>query len=309
VFHKLGLVIIDEQHRFGVLQRYRLIKKGNAPHTLVMTATPIPRTLAMTLYGDLDVSVIDELPPGRTPVVTRVVDEDQRSMAFQFIREQVAKKRQVYVVCPIIEESEKVDLRAAKETFQHLAQRIFPDLKVALLHGRMKSQDKEEAMQRFSSGETQILVSTTVIEVGVDVPNAAVMSIEHAERFGLAQLHQLRGRIGRGPAQSFCLLMEGKKGGEEAEERMACMMETTDGFKIAEKDLELRGPGEFFGTKQSGLPSLKVANLLRDVRTLEIARQEAIGFVENPPSRRELEAVVAHLKASWQRRYGLAVVG
>jgi ATP-dependent DNA helicase RecG len=307
-FQKLGLVIIDEQHRFGVMQRYRLMKKGNAPHTLVMTATPIPRTLAMTLYGDLDVSVIDELPPGRSPVLTRVVEEEQRESAYRFIREQVAQGRQVYVVCPIIEESEKVDLRAAKETFEHLAGGVFPDLKVALLHGRMKSQDKDDAMQLFSSGGTQILVSTTVIEVGVDVPNASVMVIEHAERFGLSQLHQLRGRIGRGLAKSYCLLMKGKRAGDDAEERMACMVETTDGFKIAEKDLELRGPGEFIGTRQSGLPSLKVANLLRDGRILEAARQEAIDFVGNPSSSQEFEAVVAQLKANWQRRYGLAVV-
>ncbi len=307
-FHRLGLVIIDEQHRFGVMQRYGLMRKGNAPHTLVMTATPIPRTLAMTLYGDLDVSVIDELPPGRSPVITTVVEEDQRPMAYRLVREQVQQGRQAYVVCPIIEESEKIDLRAAKETFDHLARQVFPDLQLALLHGRMKSQEKEEVMQRFNSGMTQMLVSTTVIEVGVDVPNASVMVVEHAERFGLSQLHQLRGRIGRGPAKSYCLLMKSKRAGEDARERLACMVETTDGFQIAEKDLQIRGPGEFFGTRQAGLPSLKVANLLRDGAILESARQEAIQFVNSPPSRQELETVVVQLKASWQRRYGLAVV-
>jgi ATP-dependent DNA helicase RecG len=262
----------------------------------------------MTLYGDLDVSVIDELPPGRSPVITTVVEEDQRPMAYRLVREQVQQGRQAYVVCPIIEESEKIDLRAAKETFDHLARQVFPDLQLALLHGRMKSQEKEEVMQRFNSGMTQMLVSTTVIEVGVDVPNASVMVVEHAERFGLSQLHQLRGRIGRGPAKSYCLLMKSKRAGEDARERLACMVETTDGFQIAEKDLQIRGPGEFFGTRQAGLPSLKVANLLRDGAILESARQEAIQFVNSPPSRQELETVVVQLKASWQRRYGLAVV-
>jgi ATP-dependent DNA helicase RecG len=308
-FNKLGLVVIDEQHRFGVIQRFRLMKKGNCPHTLVMTATPIPRTLALTLYGDLDVSVINELPPHRPAVVTRTVSEEQRDSAYKFVRDQVKRGRQVYVVCPLIEDSEKTDLRAAMETFEHLSGEVFPDLKVALLHGRMRSQQKEETMQHFASGQTQILVSTTVIEVGVDVANASVMLIEHAERFGLAQLHQLRGRIGRGSAKSYCLLMKGKKVNGEALQRLGCMVETTDGFKIAEKDLQIRGPGEFFGTKQSGLPSLKVANLLRDISILETARREAVSYVENPPSKEKLHDFVTHLRVSWQRRYGLVSVG
>lgn len=307
-FGRLGLVIIDEQHRFGVLQRLNLMRKGNSPHTLVMTATPIPRTLAMTLYGDLDISVIDEMPPRRSPIMTRIVSEDERAGAYRFLKEQVEGGRQVYVVCPIVEESEKIDLRAARETFEHLAQDIFPDLKVNLLHGRLKSQEKEEVMRCFTSGQTQVLVSTTVVEVGVDVANASVMMVEHAERFGLAQLHQLRGRIGRGSAKSYCLLMKGDKASAEAVERLQCLTATTDGFRIAEKDLQLRGPGEFFGTRQSGLPSLKVANLLRDGVLLEAARQEAMQFVENPPSPEALQMFVAQLRAVWEHRFGLAVV-
>lgn len=308
-FQKLGLVIIDEQHRFGVMQRFSLMRKGSHPHTLVLTATPIPRTLAMTLYGDLDVSVIDELPPNRSPIVTRVVVDSERRSSYRFMREQVAQGRQVYVVCPLIEESEKVDLRAAQETFNHLSQEVFSDLRVGLLHGRLKSADKEEQMARFSSGETQILVATTVVEVGVDVPNASVMVIEHAERFGLAQMHQLRGRIGRGRAKSYCLLMCGKRPTEEAEQRLRCLVETTDGFAIAEKDLEIRGPGEFFGTKQSGLPVLRVANLIRDREILEAARHEAIHFVESPSSAESFRHFVENLKSNWQRRYGLVAVG
>lgn len=308
-FSKLGLVLIDEQHRFGVMQRFHLMKKGAAPHTLVMTATPIPRTLAMTLYGDLEVSIIDELPPNRSPIVTRVVSEAERNSAYRFLRDQVRLGRQAYVVCPLVEESEKVDLRAVTKTFEHLSQDVFPDLKVDCLHGRMKSVEKEECMLRFTTGQTEVLVSTTVIEVGVDVANASVMLVEHAERFGLAQLHQLRGRIGRGTAKSYCLLMEGKKTSGEAEQRLRCMVETTDGFKIAEKDLEIRGPGEFFGTKQSGLPSLRVANLLRDADILETARSEAMHYIEHPPSEEEFRNFLAYLKTSWQRRYGLVAVG
>jgi len=308
-FKNLGLVLIDEQHRFGVMQRFHLMRKGAAPHTLVMTATPIPRTLAMTLYGDLDVSVIDELPPNRSPIQTRVVSEAERGSAYRFLRDQVTLGRQAYVVCPLVEESEKVDLRAVTKTFQHLSQEVFPDLKVDCLHGRMKSMEKEECMQRFTAGQTQVLVSTTVIEVGVDVANASLMLIEHAERFGLAQLHQLRGRIGRGTAKSYCLLMREKKSTEDAEQRLRSMVETTDGFKIAEKDLEIRGPGEFFGTKQSGLPSLRVANLLRDADILETARAEAMHYIEHPPSEEEFRSFLACLKTSWQRRYGLVAVG
>ncbi|MEW5976143.1 MAG: ATP-dependent DNA helicase RecG [Acidobacteriota bacterium] len=308
-FDRLGLVIIDEQHRFGVMQRLDLMRKGVYPHTLVMTATPIPRTLAMTLYGDLDVSVIDELPPNRSPITTRLVSLEQRSAAYAFIRDQVRQGRQVYVVCPLIEESEKIDLKAAEKTFEHLAQQAFPELKVALLHGRMKPEEKERVMRSFLNNETQILVSTTVIEVGVDVANATVMVIEEADRFGLAQLHQLRGRIGRGSAKSYCLLFTGERVSEEGKQRLQCMVETTDGFKIAERDLEIRGPGEFFGTRQSGLPSLRVANLLRDRDLLELARREAREFVEHPPSEEEMRTVVAHLRSTWKRRYGLVRVG
>lgn len=308
-FRKLGLVIIDEQHRFGVMQRLNMMKKGAWPHTLVMTATPIPRTLAMTLYGDLDVSVIDELPPCRIPIATRNLSETERLSAYQFIRDQVRQGRQAYVVCPLVEESEKMDLRAAQETYEQLSRKIFPDLRLGLLHGRLKSVEKEEVMARFAANEIQILVATTVVEVGVDVPNASTMMIEHAERFGLAQLHQLRGRIGRGNSQSSCLLMHGKKLTDDAEARLQCLLETTNGFKIAEKDLEIRGPGEFFGTKQSGLPALRAANLIRDREVLELARGEALNYVEHPPSDREFQHLLEHLKSNWQRRYGLAAVG
>jgi ATP-dependent DNA helicase RecG len=309
LFHRLGLVLIDEQHRFGVMQRFGIMKKGSHPHTLVMTATPIPRTLAMTLYGDLDVSVIDELPPHRSPVVTQLVRDRERLKAYQFVREQVRLGRQAYVVCPLVEESEKIDLRAACETYEHLARVVFPGCRVDLLHGRMKSEEKEAVMRRFTSGEAQILVATTVVEVGVDVANASLMMIEHAERFGLSQLHQLRGRIGRGSVRSFALLMCGDKLSGEARERLECMVETSDGFKIAEKDLQLRGPGEFFGTRQSGLPSLRVANLLRDGVLLEEARQEALNYVEKPDSETEYQDFLKQLKSSWQRRYGLVAVG
>jgi ATP-dependent DNA helicase RecG len=309
VFPRLGLVIIDEQHRFGVMQRYQMMKKGEHPHTLVMTATPIPRTLAMTLYGDLDVSVIDELPPHRAPIVTKKIQESDRARAYKFVREQILGGRQVYVVCPLVEESEKNDLRAARETFEHLARDIFPDVPSDLLHGRMKSEEKEAAMARFHAGETKILVATTVVEVGVDVSNASVMIVEHAERFGLSQLHQLRGRVGRGSAKSYALLMCADKLSEEARQRLDCMTETQDGFKIAEKDLELRGPGEFFGTRQSGLPSLKVANILRDAVLLEEARREAMAYVDQPESPEEFRRFLGLLKSSWQRRYGLVAVG
>ena len=309
-FHKLGLVIIDEQHRFGVMQRFNLMKKGTHPHTLVMTATPIPRTLSMTLYGDLDVSIIDEMPPNRTPVKTRVLEEVTRPRAYRFIADQITRGRQVYVVCPLIEESEKLDLRPARKIFEHLEKQVFPEFRVELLHGRLKSPEKDAIMQRFAAGQTDILVSTTVIEVGVDVANATVMLIEHAERFGLAQLHQLRGRVGRGQERSYCLLMQGSKTiSPEAAERLTCLQETTDGFVIAEKDLQIRGPGEFFGTRQSGLPTLRVANLLRDRRILEVTRREAAHFVDNLESQHSLRQWIARLSPSWQSRYGLVGVG
>ncbi len=307
-FKKLGLVIIDEQHRFGVMQRFGLTQKGVHPDVLVMTATPIPRTLAMTLYGDLDVSVIDELPPGRKPIRTKQVNADQIEQVWSFVRRQVDAGRQAYVVYPLIEESETASMKAAMQMHQHLAQEVFSDLKIGLLHGKLPTSEKEAAMDSFKRGETNVLVSTTVIEVGVDVPNATVMVVEQAERFGLAQLHQLRGRVGRGGEQSHCLLVT-EKLNDTARERIRTMVDSTDGFVIAEMDLKLRGPGEFFGTKQSGLPQLRIANILRDGEILEIARREAIAFVENPPSREALADAVAHIRDHWQRRYGLVQVG
>ena len=309
-FQKLGLAIIDEQHRFGVRQRFNLMQKGVHPHTLVMTATPIPRTLSMTLYGDLDVSVIDEMPPNRSPVKTHLLDDLKRSRAYRFIADQIRKGRQVYVLCPLIEESDKLDLRPARKIFEHLHGKVFPDFRVELLHGRLKSTEKEAAMQRFAAGQTDILVSTTVIEVGMDVANATVMLIEHAERFGLAQLHQLRGRVGRGREPSYCLLMQGSRTiSAEAAQRLNCLRETTDGFVIAEKDLEIRGPGEFFGTRQSGLPTLRVAHLLRDRPVLETARSEAAYLVDNLESQTSLGQWAAGLSSGWQARYGLVGVG
>jgi ATP-dependent DNA helicase RecG len=307
-FHRLGLAIVDEQHRFGVMQRLRLMEKGVAPDVLVMTATPIPRTLSMTLYGDLDVSVIDELPPGRKPIVTRNVNEDRIEQVWSFVKREIDEGRQAYVVYPVIEESETAALKAAEKMYLHLSGIVFPGLEVGLLHGRMPSDAKEEVMQRFKKGEVKILVSTTVIEVGVDVPNATVMVIEQAERFGLAQLHQLRGRVGRGGHQSTCILVTGKLN-DTGRERIRTMVDSTDGFYIAEMDLKLRGPGEFFGTKQSGLPALRIANLLRDTELLEIARREAAVVLDEQSDPLVREHVVAYLRDHWQTRYGLARVG
>jgi ATP-dependent DNA helicase RecG len=307
-FARLGLVVVDEQHRFGVMQRYRLIRKGVPPDVLVMTATPIPRTLALTLYGDLDFSVIDELPPGRTPIETRLFDERERERAFDFVREKVRRGGQAYVVYPVIEESGKLDLRPAVRMYEHLARVAFPEFSVGLLHGRLPSEEKESVMLRFKQGEIRVLVSTTVIEVGMDVPNATVMVIEHAERFGLAQLHQLRGRVGRGSGKSYCLALAAGPRNEVSEERLRTFVETTDGFRIAEVDLKLRGPGEFFGTRQWGIPGFHFANLLRDQEILEWARREAAEFVESPGSAAELDAFMVYLRAEWPRRYGLAGV-
>jgi ATP-dependent DNA helicase RecG len=307
-FAKLGLVVVDEQHRFGVLQRFGLIRKAVKPHALVMTATPIPRTLALTLYGDLDFSVINELPPNRTPIETHLVKEAERARAFEFIRAKVRSGGQAYVVYPVIEEGGKLDLKPAVHMFEQLSRNVFPEFQVGLLHGRLPSEEKEEVMRRFKQGAVQILVSTTVVEVGVDVPNATVMLIEHADRFGLSQLHQLRGRIGRGSQKSHCLLVASEKRNEVADERLATMIETNDGFKIAEIDLRLRGPGEFFGTRQSGIPTFRVGNLIRDQEILEWAKREASTFVEQPPSRPEWEAFVSYLRAEWPRRYSLASV-
>ena len=302
----LGLAIVDEQHRFGVMQRLRLASKGRYPDVLVMTATPIPRTLALTIYGDLDVSVIDEMPPGRKPIQTKHVSEDRVERVYSFLKRQITGGRQAYVVYPVIEESEA--MKAAQQMYQHLSERVFPDVPVGLLHGRLKSEDKESVMERFRRGEVKILVSTTVIEVGVDVPNATVMVIEQAERFGLAQLHQLRGRVGRGGEQSYCILVTGKLG-DAGRERIRTMVESSDGFYIAEMDLKLRGPGEFFGTRQSGLPALRVGNIIRDQDVLEVARGEAQAFIANPPSPEELKRAVNYIRQHWQRRYGLVQVG
>ncbi|MEJ7624197.1 MAG: ATP-dependent DNA helicase RecG [Pyrinomonadaceae bacterium] len=278
-FEKLGLAVIDEQHRFGVMQRAQLKESGNNPDVLVMTATPIPRSLAMTVYGDLDVSTIDELPPGRTPIKTVVVGEDQRSGVYKGIDREVRLGRQAYVVYPLIEESEKLDLKAATKMFEDIKTRIFPQYTVGLLHGKMKSADKDATMREFVEGRLDILVSTTVIEVGVDVPNASLMVIEHAERFGLSQLHQLRGRVGRGSDQSYCVLLTDHKKTAVAKERLGIMEQTSDGFEIAEKDLELRGEGEILGTRQSGIQNFRLGNLARDLEILIAARDEALEYL------------------------------
>ena len=320
-FARLGFVAIDEQHRFGVLQRKRLMDKaaaqGHAPHVLVLTATPIPRTLSLTLYGDLDVSVLDELPPGRTPIQTRLTSEPHLTGIWDFVGREVAAGHQAYIVYPVIEES-KLELKAAIAEYGRLSKEVFPKLRLGLLHGRLSSEEKDDVMQRFRKNEIQILVSTTVIEVGVDVPNATVMVIEHAERFGLAQLHQLRGRIGRGAAKSHCILVgpihmtvARSAGAQEdvARARLQAMVDTSDGFKIAETDLQLRGPGEFFGTRQSGDLGFHVANPLRDKELVELARREAFSLVEDAAQSTALKRTLAQLPREWQRRYHLARIG
>jgi len=327
-FSKIGLIIVDEQHRFGVLQRFRLMKKsGDAtanpgtaatgfpsspePDVLVMTATPIPRTLALTLYGDLDLSILDEMPPGRTPILTRRVSDERSPEVWDFVRKQVLAGHQAYVVYPVIEENEESELKAAIKMYKELSDRIFPELKVGLLHGRMDPDLKDQVMRMFQKGEVQLLVSTTVIEVGVDVANATVMVVEHAERFGLAQLHQLRGRIGRGAAKSYCALMTGGKVSEDGERRLDAMVRTTDGFQIAELDLELRGPGEFFGTRQAGIPSFQVASLMRDRGLLELAKKEAAAVLAGPNSeisQNEIDQALRHMRSRWQKSYGLVEV-
>jgi ATP-dependent DNA helicase RecG len=350
-FANLGLVIVDEQHRFGVMQRLKLIRKSadaselveeaadlvlrtengartaaagrpaqsetgattlvREPDVLVMTATPIPRTLALTLYGDLDLSLLDELPPGRQPVVTRQVSDEHSAKVWEFLRQQVARGHQAYVVYPVIAENEESEMKAAIRMYRELSGHVFADLKVGLLHGRLDADLKDQVMRRFQKGELQILVATTVIEVGVDVPNATVMVIEHAERFGLAQLHQLRGRIGRGAGKSYCILMTSGKVSEEGQHRLKAMVDTNDGFKIAELDLEQRGPGEFFGTRQAGMPSFRVANILRDASLLEAAKREAAAVLAGPNaeiSSPEISRALAHMRGRWKDSYRLVEV-
>lgn len=301
-FHQLGLAIIDEQHRFGVKQRAQLKRKGPSPHILIMTATPIPRTLAMTAYGDLDVSVIRELPKGRIPITTRHVFENKRDKVYGFVKEQLEKGRQAYVIYPLVEETEKLDLKNATEMAAVLAQELAP-FKVGLLHGRLKGEEKDALMTDFKAHKLDVLVSTTVVEVGVDVPNANIMVIEHAERFGLAQLHQLRGRVGRGEHKSYCVLLSGHALGEVSKQRLAVMTQTNDGFKIAEEDLAIRGPGEFLGTRQSGLQGFKMANLVRDVEVLSQARDAAFEVIQKDPKlRNEDHKVIAEALRSEDKR-------
>ena len=310
-FRRLGLGIIDEQHRFGVVQRALLKRKGANPDILVMTATPIPRTLSMTVFGDLSLSVIDELPPGRTPIETKLVRESRRREVYAAVRDEVAKGRQAYVIYPLVEETEKSDLKAAVQMAEHLAQEVFPDLRVAVLHGRMTAAEKEGAMTSFKKGEIDILVATTVIEVGIDVPNATVMVIEHAERFGLSQLHQLRGRVGRGSERSRCILLAGDRLSEDGAKRLDVMVKSSDGFVIAEADLQIRGPGDFLGTRQAGLPELRVADILRDGGVLEQARKEAFALVERDPelSAPGNEPLRGELMLRWGGRLELAGIG
>ncbi len=311
VFKKLGLVVIDEQHRFGVVQRAALRKKGQIPDVLVMTATPIPRTLAMTVYGDLDVSVIDEMPPGKQPTRTKVFSEAQRSRVYEIIRREVKKGNQVFIVYPLVEASENLDLKDAVRMAEHLHKNVFPELNVGLVHGRMKGKEKEQVMSDFVGMKINILVATTVIEVGIDIPAASLMVIEHAERFGLSQLHQLRGRVGRGGAPSYCILLVQKPSSEDARKRLRIMEETNDGFRIAEEDLAIRGPGEFMGTRQSGLPDFRIANIARDGRILSEAKEDAFSVVDDDPyltdpNHSELRDV---LLRRWEGRLSLAKTG
>ena len=305
-FRSLALAVVDEQHRFGVLQRATLAGKGLHPDVLVMTATPIPRTLALTECGDMEISVIRGLPPGRRPVRTLVKPDSRREDVYDLVRQEIRSGRQAYVIYPLVEESEKVDLKAATAMAEHLARDVFPELTVALVHGRMKADDKTSVMREFSAGRLNILVATTVVEVGVDVPNATIMVVEHAERFGLSQLHQLRGRVGRGSSESVCVLLYQAPWSEEARERLKAMADTNDGFVIAERDLQLRGPGDFFGTRQHGLPQLRAGDLTRDVELLEFAFNEARKRVD---ARTLTDAEQRYVQNVWQRQFGLITVG
>jgi ATP-dependent DNA helicase RecG len=305
-FKQLGLVVIDEQHRFGVLQRATLRAKGLHPDVLVMTATPIPRTLALTVYGDLDVSMIRELPAGRLAVKTLAKPESRRAEVYEFVRGELDAGRQVYVIYPLVEESEKIDVKAATQMADHLAQEVFPAYKVGLLHGRLKADAKDRVMKAFAAGELQLLVSTTVVEVGIDVPNASVMIVEHAERFGLSQMHQLRGRVGRDRHQSHCFLLYQAPLSDEARDRLKAMTDTSDGFEIAERDLRLRGPGDFFGTRQAGIPTFRMIDLVRDRELLDTAQREAARWFEaSSPSSTGID----QLLASWEQRFKLMEVG
>jgi ATP-dependent DNA helicase RecG len=305
-FFRLGLVVIDEQHRFGVLQRATLRAKGLHPDALVMTATPIPRTLALTLYGDLDVSAIRDRPPGRMPVRTTMLPDARRDEMHAIVRRELDAGRQAYVIYPLVEESAKVDVKAATEMADTLAQQVFPEFRIGLLHGRMKADAKDRVMKAFASGELQVLVSTTVVEVGIDVPNATVMVVEHAERFGLSQLHQLRGRVGRGAHQSYCVLVYQAPMSEDARDRLTAMVDTQDGFAISERDLQIRGAGDFFGTRQAGVPTFRLIDLVRDRELLDLAQQEAAHwFSTTAPT----PAAVIDLLQSWSARFRLMEVG
>jgi ATP-dependent DNA helicase RecG len=312
VFRNLGFVVIDEQHRFGVAQRAKFWKKNqNPPHILVMTATPIPRTLAMTLYGDLDVSVIDELPPGRKPIQTIHLYEKDRLRLFGFLKRKIQEGEQIYIVYPLIEESEKLDLKNLIEGYEAITRYFpIPDYQISILHGKMESKTKEFEMQRFAKGETQIMISTTVIEVGVDVPNASVMVIENAERFGLSQLHQLRGRVGRGANQSHCILMSDYKLSKEAKIRLQTMVDSNDGFRIAEVDLKLRGPGDMKGTQQSGVMEFKIANIIKDEKILKYAREEALQLLEADPNllKKENQALRNYLIENKKNKFDWSVI-
>jgi len=311
LFRDLGLIVIDEQHRFGVVQRATLRKKGQIPDVLVMTATPIPRTLAMTVYGDLDISVIDEMPPGKIPVRTKVFSESQRTRVYEIIRREAKKGNQIFIVYPLVEASENLDLKDATRMAEHLRKEIFPDCRVGLVHGRMKGKEKDRIMNDFSNKMINILVSTTVIEVGIDIPEASLMVIEHAERFGLSQLHQLRGRVGRSDIPSFCILLTQKRGSEDARKRLRIMEQTNDGFRIAEEDLAIRGPGEFMGTRQSGLPDFRIASVVRDGRILGEAKADAFAPVEDDPNLENPDHLALRevLLRRWRGRLEMAKTG